>query len=210
MSQLQSHSLLPYDIGDRPVPGYTLRRYLGGGAIGHVWLAETDNGFQQAIKVVDLRESGGRKEFRGLRTVKQRRLLSGYLLTLIDYWLKDAAGNIVPDVVDGAGADHFFGRSSVLPPPSPELSGTTSQALDKTPGGAADKKSPPKGTLIHSAEDSGTEPTLAPPSSPPVKTPPRPERQRPVQLIVAMELGHKTLFDRLKECRADAIGSGIP
>src|SRR5262249_36683450 len=37
----------------------------------------------------------------------------------------------------------------------------------------------------------------------------KPPERRPVQLIVAMELGHKTLDDRQKQCHQDKL-SGIP
>ena len=76
---------MDYRVGDQPVPGYTLIRELGRGAMGIVWLAQTDSGFERALKVINLRQRGGKKEYRGLRTIKQRKLLHGNLLTLIDY-----------------------------------------------------------------------------------------------------------------------------
>src|SRR5687768_8631368 len=102
MVSSEIHPSLTYRAGDQPVPGYRLLRELGRGAMGVVWLAVTDNGFERALKVIDLQQSGGRKEFRGLRVVKNRKILHGNLLTLIDYWLKDARGGFVADSADSA------------------------------------------------------------------------------------------------------------
>ena len=113
MSDVSSKPLT-YQAGDQPVPGYTLVRELGRGAMGVVWLARTERGFDRALKVINLQERGGRKEYRGLRTVKQRKLLHGNLLTLIDYWLKDADGQFVEDTDELGSADSFF-----LLPPAP-------------------------------------------------------------------------------------------
>src|SRR5436190_384827 len=100
MSQTEGPASLEYHVGDQPVPGYKLIRELGRGAMGVVWLAQTDSGFDRALKVINLRQRGGKKEYRRLRTIKQRKLLHGNLLTLIDYWLKDAAGQAIPDSDD--------------------------------------------------------------------------------------------------------------
>ena len=108
MSQPQTASSLEYRVGDQLVPGYTLVRELGRGAMGVVWLAQTDSGFERALKVINLTQRGGKKEYRGLRTIKQRKLLHGNLLTLIDYWLKDRDGKFIPDSDQLDDSDSFF------------------------------------------------------------------------------------------------------
>lgn len=227
MSEVSSKPLT-YQAGDQPVPGYTLVRELGRGAMGVVWLARTERGFERALKVINLQERGGRKEYRGLRTVKQRKLLHGNLLTLIDYWLKDADGQFVEDTDELGSADSFF----MLPPSpragdparppaglaatAPALGSTTDvpersgSAPPSVPSGAATAVGAPqrsaaatlvaRGTLDDAAGRSGPLAASATPAGP---------HRRPVQLLVAMELGHQTLDDRAKQCRRDRL-PGIP
>ena len=111
MSNPQSGSSLEYKVGDQPVPGYTLVRELGRGAMGVVWLARTDSGFEAAIKIIDLMRGGGKKEYRGLRTIKHRKIRHGNLLTLFDYWLKDRDGKLLPDSDEIDNTDSFFAPS---------------------------------------------------------------------------------------------------
>ena len=115
-SSSQAASSLEYREGDQPVPGYTLVRELGRGAMGVVWLAQTESGFERALKVINLTQRGGKKEYRGLRTIKQRKLLHGNLLTLIDYWLKDAEGKFIPDSDELDNTDSFFAPAKATKP----------------------------------------------------------------------------------------------
>jgi serine/threonine protein kinase/tetratricopeptide (TPR) repeat protein len=223
MSNPQAASSLEYRVGDQPVPGYTIVRELGRGAMGVVWLAETESGFERALKVISLQQRGGKKEYRGLRTIKQRKLLHGNLLTLIDYWLKDRDGKLIPDTDDLDGTDSFFLPPSGQSPQPHTLAATTPQSLSTT---SADGNSPKRGgsspaagnppvqrtatrmagTLVNAfveAPESGLGQTLD------VAQKPRETGRRPVQLIVAMELGHKTLDDRQKQCQEDRL-PGIP
>lgn len=131
MSHAQGSSSLEYRVGDQPVPGYRLIRELGRGAMGVVWLAQTDSGFDRALKVINLRQRGGKKEYRGLRTIKQRKLLHGNLLTLIDYWLKDASGQTIPDSDDLENTDSFFAPKGSPPGPL-GLTQTTPQSITAT------------------------------------------------------------------------------
>src|SRR5215213_6220882 len=132
MSQFQAAIHLDYRVGDQPVPGYKIIRELGRGAMGVVWLAQTDSGFDRALKVINLRQRGGKKEYRGLRTIKQRKMLHGNLLTLIDYWLKDAGGQIIPDSDDLENTDSFFAPKYGSLPDSPSLTQTKSQSVSAT------------------------------------------------------------------------------
>ena len=95
MPQPSSRQTVNFKIGDQPVPGYRLVRELGRGTFGIVWLAVTENGFERALKLVNLEQKGGKKEFRALRLIKDRKILHGNLLTLIDYWLLDREGAII-------------------------------------------------------------------------------------------------------------------
>jgi len=227
MSDVSSKPLT-YQAGDQPVPGYTLVRELGRGAMGVVWLARTERGFERALKVINLQERGGRKEYRGLRTVKQRKLLHGNLLTLIDYWLKDADGQFVEDTDELGSADSFFmlpsspraggpaGPPSSLAATAPALGSTTDVQQRPAPAPAGVQPSAAtavgapqrgaaatlvaRGTLDESALRGGPPATPAAPTGP---------HRRPVQLLVAMELGHQTLDDRQKQCRRDRL-PGIP
>src|SRR6478672_7175845 len=85
-------------LGDEPVPGYFLERYLGEGAMGVVWVARTDDAFEpkRAIKFIDVTDRGGSEEYRALKTVKERGLAHPNLLKLYNYWLKDREGRIIP------------------------------------------------------------------------------------------------------------------
>src|SRR5436305_1010283 len=132
MSQPQTASSLEYRVGDQPVPGYTLVRELGRGAMGVVWLAQTDSGFERALKVINLTQRGGKKEYRGLRTIKQRKLLHGNLLTLIDYWLKDRDGKFIQDSDQLDATDSFFAAPSDKQPKPGSMAATTPQSLGTT------------------------------------------------------------------------------
>src|SRR5262245_25351265 len=242
MSYPQVASSLEYRAGDQPVPGYTLVRELGRGAMGVVWLAMTDSGFERALKIINLQQRGGKKEYRGLRTIKQRKLLHGNLLTLIDYWLKDRDGKFIQDSTEVDDSDSFFAptkprdtdhRPYPLGATTPQSVGTTNADIAATRDSNPRPSAPSSPTIHHAATRIGG--TLYNPSEPdpelapaPPKTADRmaatvsglgkttdfegsgPEaRRRPVQLIVAMELGHKTLDDRQKQCHEDRQ-PGVP
>jgi serine/threonine protein kinase len=217
MSHAQGSSNLEYRVGDQPVPGYRLIRELGRGAMGVVWLAQTDSGFERALKVINLRQRGGKKEYRGLRTIKQRKLLHGNLLTLIDYWLKDASGQTIPDSDDLENTDSFFApKNSPQGPLS--LTQTTPQSITATDTAPrSPMQRPPLPTqraqTMVSRETIGNLPLPDDPSNPSNPNAPSGLKSgpalRPVQLIVAMELGHKTLDDRQKQCQEDKL-MGIP
>src|SRR5436190_3038396 len=132
MSETQTASTLLYGVGDQPIPGYTLIRELGRGAMGVVWLAQTETGFERALKIINLQQRGGKKEYRGLRTIKQRKLLHGNLLTLVDYWLKDGDGQTIPDSDELDNTDSFFVPLDQWDPTQWSAAQTTPQSLSET------------------------------------------------------------------------------
>jgi hypothetical protein len=76
--------------------GYRLIRPLGKGSFGEVWLATNDKGFEWALKIVSLAGSGGKKEFRALQLIKDRKIKSTHLLKLIDYGCSIGTAPVLP------------------------------------------------------------------------------------------------------------------
>jgi serine/threonine protein kinase len=176
---------LDYQPGDQPVPGYTLIRRLGGGSMGIVWLARNQQGFELALKVVGLTSSGGRREWRGLAVVRQRRIHHGNLLRLYDYWLKDREGNLVPDTCEPLAGSSV---SAVISSRRAQTVSTARGNLDSTLG---------RRTLGGPKADDAAPPGSQPPAA------------QPAQLLLAMDLGDGTLNDVRQKHQA-ASGGGVP
>jgi serine/threonine protein kinase len=87
-----------YGKGDQPVPGYRLMQFLGRGGIGEVWKASAPGGTECAIKIINLGEKQGLKEYRAIRLVK--RIHHPYLVPIMALWLKDEEGNLLGDSSD--------------------------------------------------------------------------------------------------------------
>src|SRR5262245_55469455 len=128
-----------YSKGDEPIPGYQLKSFLGRGGFGEVWKASAPGGMDAAIKIINLGDKQGLKEFRAIRLVKYVRHPN--LVPINAFWLKDE-----DDTVLGDGSEE---------PDSVWLK-------------------------AHGAE-----------------------------LIIAMGLGDKNLYDRLRECKDGGL-MGVP
>jgi len=138
-----------YRPGDEPVAGYHLTKFLGKGQFGEVWQAKAPGGMQVALKLIDLGEREGLKEFSGLLQVKDIRHAN--LVEFVACWVKTESGQVLDELPTDPVAALSPRDSSI------EIGGT----------------------MLFDA--SGATPT------------------RPVELIVAMSLGSKTLYRRLQE-----------
>lgn len=153
----------PYQLGDEPVPGYRLVKFLGRGGFGEVWKASAPGGAAVALKIiVNLSGSEGRKELRALSIV--RRIQHAHLVPVTAVWLKDGEGNILND-------DFAVEEERIL--------------------------NTPRQTATTAANDTMVVPFTH-------------SESRSAELIIAMGLGHKSLFDRLQECRQQDPSAGIP
>jgi serine/threonine protein kinase len=209
------------------VPGYTLVRKLGHGAMGVVWLAETDDAFERekALKFIDITERFGHKEYRALKTVKTRGLMHGNLLKLINYWLKDSEGKIIPRAEEPDSSKRPFHSPQPSELRSSDLSAATPQSMGTTDTPAGTSEAPP--AVAAAAQHAIGKTTLTVvakgtlrdiPGAQPISevgaaqnfagSPQSPQRQA-VQLIVAMEKGDKSLEDRKNECCDDQL-PGVP
>lgn len=220
--------------GNEPVPGYVLERELGSGAMGKVWVATTGDAFEskKAIKFIDLRNRGGGKEWKALRVVKERGLVHPNLLKLINYWLKDSDGRVIPrseEPLDqaqvkaaGLSESRVYTLSATIPR---SLSATEANADPEwgTRSGIdarAGKQQPPPPAVTKNAATlvgRGTVPDLGALDATQANQSARSSTvatsigtvRQAVELIVAMELGDKTLEARLKEHQLDGR-EGIP
>jgi serine/threonine protein kinase len=81
-------------VGEEPITGsgYRLVEFLGAGGFGEVWKASGPGGTHVALKIVDLADYKGVREFRALSQIKN--IKHPNLITIFGIWLKDRAGRV--------------------------------------------------------------------------------------------------------------------
>lgn len=82
-------------VGQSPVPGYKLEKFLGRGNFGEVWQSTSPGGTKSALKFLNLAQKQGRKEFRAIQRLKQIRHAN--LMPINAMWLLDQDGRVIPD-----------------------------------------------------------------------------------------------------------------
>lgn len=91
------------------VPGYRLIEFLGKGGFGEVWKSTAPGGARVALKIIELDDRQGRKEFRAIRLIKNIRHPN--LTPIIALWLRDQMGRVLDDGMADApslGATQFI------------------------------------------------------------------------------------------------------
>ncbi len=146
-----------YTVGQQPVPGYRLVRFLGRGGFGEVWEASAPGGACAALKMIALEGRPGLKELKAIRLMK--RIGHPNLVPIHALWLRDQHGQLM---------DNSLAESPL------ELGGLG-----------------PSGGSLGLEALHATQPG------------------HPVELIMAMGLGQRSLWDRLEDCQRQGL-TGLP
>ena len=93
--------------GTEPIPGYTLRKRLGAGGYGEVWLADAPGGLQKAIKLIygSVDDSRAANELRSLERI--RSVHHPFLLSLERIEIVDGKVIIVTELAESSLLDRF-------------------------------------------------------------------------------------------------------
>lgn len=93
--------------GYEPIPGYTLRKRLGAGGYGEVWLADAPGGLQKAIKLIygNVDQSHATSELRSLQRIRQ--VYHPFLLSIERIEIVDSQVIIVTELAESSLLDRF-------------------------------------------------------------------------------------------------------
>ena len=98
-------------VGDEPVQGFRLEKFLGRGNFGEVWRAHAPGGTHVALKFITLSGKQGMRELKAIQKMKMIRHPN--LLNLMAFWLLDRQGRPMPDdAIQQAGS--FPNSASML------------------------------------------------------------------------------------------------
>lgn len=98
-------ALMRMNVGSEPLPGYRLKRRLGQGGSGEVWLAEAPGGLAKAIKIALIDQALAQRELEGLQAIRDIR--HPFLLVIERFELIDGLLIVVMELADTSAADRF-------------------------------------------------------------------------------------------------------
>lgn len=93
--------------GSEPIPGYVLRKRLGAGGYGEVWLADAPGGLQKAIKFIfgTIEESAASSELTSLERIKE--VNHPFLLSLERIEVVDGQVMIITELAESSLLDRY-------------------------------------------------------------------------------------------------------
>ncbi len=94
-------------VGTEPIPGYVLRKRLGAGGYGEVWLADAPGGLPKAVKLLfgAATQAHARTELKSLQRIRE--VNHPFLLSLERIEVVDEQVVIVTELADGSLLEKF-------------------------------------------------------------------------------------------------------